>query len=511
MRRALVVALGGALLGILGWWAGSGLELRRVEPGRSITSAMRDAPTGAVIELLPGNHAPFEVDRPVTVVARPGAVVRGPVVVRSDDVRLVGLRVVGGDDGIRVHGVDGVTIEHVTVWGAELHGIEVADASVTLRNCVIGGLGSPYGQGFEVRNANGRPRTVVERCTVSSGQEGLVAHVSRVEFRDNRVSGTTLRAIVVTEMSEGLMEGNEVTDAAGVGLYCGDMSHCELQRNVVQAIAAAPSAGASHAGYGAVAFYHSTVRLRDNHFEDIAAGEPLRLAMDSRETGNFPMSIWPQGWRGLVPGLWISALSLLALGSVRFAVTPWFRRRRRRSAGGPTLSRQAVAVILVAFAVQSFHMLEHWVQVYQVYVIDGENRKGLLGALVDTEWVHFTYNAAVLAFLVSVWVLARRSRGNLAGRLARAAPYLLAALLIQSYHLVEHVAKIVQHLNTGVDPAPGLFGGAVGLVWFHYGINLAVYAGMAVPVAALAAWFLATRPTGGWKRAGTQTVVAGGS
>jgi hypothetical protein len=315
----------------------------------------------------------------------------------------------------------------------------------------------------------------------------------------------------VTEMSEGLMEGNEVTDAAGVGLYCGDMSHCELQRNVVQAIAAAPSAGASHAGYGAVAFYHSTVRLRDNHFEDIAAGEPLRLAMDSRETGNFPMSIWPQGWRGLVPGLWISALSLLALGSVRFAVTPWFRRRRRRSAGGPTLSRQAVAVILVAFAVQSFHMLEHWVQVYQVYVIDGENRKGLLGALVDTEWVHFTYNAAVLAFLVSVWVLARRSRGNLAGRLARAAPYLLAALLIQSYHLVEHVAKIVQHLNTGVDPAPGLFGGAVGLVWFHYGINLAVYAGMAVPVAALAAWFLATRPTGGWKRAGTQTVVAGGS
>jgi hypothetical protein len=40
---------------------------------------------------------------------------------------------------------------------------------------------------------------------------------------------------------------------------------------------------------------------------------------------------------------------------------------------------------------------------------------------------------------------------------------------------------MVQHLAQGIDPAPGLLGGRVGLVWFHFGINLAVYVGMALP------------------------------
>jgi hypothetical protein len=73
----------------------------------------------------------------------------------------------------------------------------------------------------------------------------------------------------------------------------------------------------------------------------------------------------------------------------------------------------------------------------------------------------------------------------------------LAGVVIQAYHFVEHTAKMVQHLVWGVKTAPGLLGGPVGLVWFHYGINLAVYIAMAVPVVLLARTWLRDRSASG--------------
>lgn len=42
---------------------------------------------------------------------------------------------------------------------------------------------------------------------------------------------------------------------------------------------------------------------------------------------------------------------------------------------------------------------------------------------------------------------------------------------------------MAQHLSLGVQTAPGLVGAELGLVWFHFGINLAVYAGMMIGLA----------------------------
>jgi hypothetical protein len=138
-------------------------------------------------------------------------------------------------------------------------------------------------------------------------------------------------------------------------------------------------------------------------------------------------------------------------------------------------------VLLAGFVVQSFHMLEHGIQVVQVYVAESEVRSGLAGARVDTEWVHFAFNFAVLGFLIWAWRLLR-PEGSFGDRAGRGTPWLLAAMLIQVYHFAEHAAKVVQHVSTGVDPAPGIFGKTAGLVWFHFGINLAVYVGMAIPL-----------------------------
>jgi hypothetical protein len=472
---ALVVA-GVALSG--GWWLSSRPSVVEVGPEESVGVVIRTVPDGTVVRLLPGVHAAFQVTRPVSVEGMPGSVVQGPVTVLADGVRLRDLVVTGGERGILIWQADHVAVERVLVRGARLHGIEVAPGSATISQCTIEGLVSPYAQGLEVRNSSGRPRTIVEGCSVSSGQEGLVSHVSRVEFRGNHVSDTSLRAIVITEMSEGIAEGNDVSGVAGVGLYCGDESHCEFRGNSVRRVAAAPSAGRSHGGYGAVARYHATMRLDGNTFEDLSSAEPVGLFLHSRLTNRFPLSIWPPGWRGAVPGLNVTLLSLIGLLAVGVAVRPAVVRRRRAGKPFPPVSPMALAVLGTGFAIQSFHMLEHGVQVYQTYVIEAEQRKGLLGAIVDTEWVHFGFNIAVLLFMA--WAAALLWRSLTPG----AASLLVAAAVIQGYHFAEHVAKIVQHLSTGVDPAPGLLGDNVGLVWFHYGINLAVYAGFAVALTA---------------------------
>jgi hypothetical protein len=456
-----------------------------VPPGEEISHVILAVPEGSVVRLQPGVHGPFFIDRRVTVEGMPGATVRSPIVVAADGATVRDVTVVGGENGVSVMDVDGVTLDRVTVRGASMHGVEVSDGSATVTDCVIE-LEGTYAQGIEVRNSTGRPRSVVRGCRVSGGREGLLTHVARAEFVGNEVSGTSLRGIAVTEMSEGLVANNDVHDVAGAALYCGDMSHCEIRDNVVRDVTAAPGAGRSAEGYGVVDWYFSRIRLTGNSFADLEAPHPVRVTLGSTRTDAFPLTIWPPGWRGALPGIGVAAIALGTLGLVRFGLTPLLRRRRRRLAGrgGRTVASGAVAVLLAGFVVQSFHMLEHVVQVIQVNVQDAEVRRGLAGAAFDTEWVHFGYNLAVLLFLVWAWRMTARL--DPAWRPAAVGyGFVLSALLIQTYHLAEHVAKILQHVTSGLDPAPGLIGDQFGLVWFHFGINLAVYAGFVIAIGPL--------------------------
>ena len=467
-----------------------GAEVVVVAPGGDVGEVAARHPD-AVVELGEGRHAPFTLDVAATVRGRPGAVVGGGVRVTADGARLEGLEVVGGEGGVLVE-ADHVELDRVVVRGAELHGIEVVEGSATITGCGVSGLTSPWAQGVEIRNALTRPRTVVSGCTVEGGQEGIVSHVSRVEVLDNHVSATTLRGIAVTEMSEGLVEGNTVTGVIGVGLYCGDMSHCELRHNRVSDVAANVNGVRSQAGQAVVAWFHSTMRLSGNHL-DVAAAEPVETLQGSVVVDRFPLSVWPPGWRGALPAVAVAAAAVLVLALVRAAVGPLVRARDRRLARttgtvvdpGPRrrLPRAVAGLLAAGLAVQAFHMLEHVVQVWQTEVAQAEHRSGLLGRAVDVEWAHLLLNVAVLAFVVAVWSTGRSLR-LLTGA---GAAWLLAALVVQSYHVVEHVAKVVQHTSLGLRVAPGLLGGHLGLVWFHFAVNLAVLVGTAAGVAALLA------------------------
>jgi nitrous oxidase accessory protein NosD len=82
---------------------------------------------------------------------------------------------------------------------------------------------------------------------------------------DNRVTGTTLRAITMTEMSMGHIEDNVVVGALGTGIFCGDMSHCHVEDNTVVGTRADRStADASRQGYAIVSHYYAAAELEGN-------------------------------------------------------------------------------------------------------------------------------------------------------------------------------------------------------------------------------------------------------
>ena len=62
-----------------------------------------------------------------------------------------------------------------------------------------------------------------------------------------------------------------------------------------------------------------------------------------------------------------------------------------------------------------------------------------------------------------------------AGEDAGSPGLLIATVVVQGYHMVEHSARLVQFLNTGLQGTPGLLGGHFDGVIFHALMNTAVY------------------------------------
>ncbi|HSI98042.1 MAG TPA: right-handed parallel beta-helix repeat-containing protein [Gaiellaceae bacterium] len=195
------------------------------------TAAATQPPTYV---LTAGWHeGPIVLDRAQTLRGRPGAVVHGGIVVKADGVTVRDLVVVGGEYGIAVHDSENVRLENVTIADAEMDGVHARRSSLTIRGCSIR-MSGDHTQAIDISFAFDLPPSRVEECTVVGGQEGIVSHMAHVDFRRNHVRETTLRAIVVTEMSMGTVSRNLVEDAVGVGVYCGDYSHCEIRDNVIR-------------------------------------------------------------------------------------------------------------------------------------------------------------------------------------------------------------------------------------------------------------------------------------
>lgn len=218
------------------------------------------------VELAAGIHqGPLVLDRAQKLVGEPGAVVRGGIVVTADNVTVKNVTVVGGENGIEVDNAHNVKLEQVRISGAKLDGIHVRRSSVTIRDCLIHSPAGEFSQGIDISFGFDLKPSLVEGCTVIGGREGIVTHFALVHVRDNHVSGTTLRALTLTEMSMAVVERNDVHDSLGVGIFCGDYSECEIDDNSVRDIRPDHDSGdLSRMGFGILVHYGAKAELSGN-------------------------------------------------------------------------------------------------------------------------------------------------------------------------------------------------------------------------------------------------------
>ena len=153
-------------------------------------------------------------------------------------------------------------------------------------------------------------------------------------------------------------------------------------------------------------------------------------------------------------------------------------------------------VFLALLVIQGFHLVEHLTQVVQRYLLGIANGNGILGSVADIEPVHFIYNVAYLALLAALYMLLGLHRHG-PRRVGQAAFALVTfALVFQGFHVVEHVAKMVQYLQLGLrNGTGGVLGDGPGALVPLFPIPLLhlVYNAIAYAPAVLAFLLLRTR------------------
>lgn len=149
-------------------------------------------------------------------------------------------------------------------------------------------------------------------------------------------------------------------------------------------------------------------------------------------------------------------------------------------------TRRATARMGLFFAalvvVQLFHSVEHVAQVAQRYLFHSATPEGFLGAWLDLEWVHFTYNVSLGVLLAIVFIGYKMYESRWRDITPVGWWALVAAVVVQlGVHIPEHVARIYQYLAHGWDPAPGILGhtaiqgtGPFDLLLLHFWYNAIV-------------------------------------
>jgi nitrous oxidase accessory protein NosD len=210
-------------------------------------------------------HGPLVIDRAMRLIGRSGTVVRGGIHVRANDVVVRDLAVVGGVNGIEVDGAKAVVLQNVSVSGAQIDGIHVRRASVLIRRCHVESGRNPWAQAIDISFSFDLPPSMIKKCTIRGGREGIVTHSAKVMVRGNRIRATSLRGIGMTEMSMGEIRGNHVEDAVGVGIFCGDYSHCRIVKNrVVGTRPDHASADLTRRGFPVQAHYYAHATVERN-------------------------------------------------------------------------------------------------------------------------------------------------------------------------------------------------------------------------------------------------------
>jgi hypothetical protein len=154
-------------------------------------------------------------------------------------------------------------------------------------------------------------------------------------------------------------------------------------------------------------------------------------------------------------------------------------------------------VLLFGVLFQAGHMFEHVAQMYQFLVLGRpvQESHGIL-ASADLESVHFLANLIVLLVFLVVYFGWQFNRADATLRQFRDLTIIVrVAILVQGYHVVEHTARYIQHLQSGAQGQPGFIGQLVGpnLIHVHFWLGLFAFSGL-VLLLVLYLWHMQVYP-----------------
>jgi hypothetical protein len=155
-------------------------------------------------------------------------------------------------------------LDHVRVVRVTIDAIHVRDAGVMIDNCSIAAPAGPWVQGVDISYSMGRDMSMISNCTIAGVREGIVTHSSAVDVMDNHIVDTTLRGIVLGEMSMDMASGNEVNSALGVGILCEDHSMCQIEHNVVAGTRVDGKQDLARQGVAIEGNYYAQAQIRHN-------------------------------------------------------------------------------------------------------------------------------------------------------------------------------------------------------------------------------------------------------
>jgi hypothetical protein len=206
-------------------------------------------------------QGPLVIEHAETLV---GGVVRGGIVVHASHVTLKHVTIVGGQYGINVEHAQHVMLDHVRVVRPQLDGIRAIDAGVMIHDCSVTSPNGRYVTGVLISYSMGRPMSMVDGCTIAGTREGIATHSSMVSVMNNHVVGTTVRGILLGEMSMDMASHNVVEGAKGIGIICMDHSMCEIEHNTVTATQPDGNEDPTRSGVGIEAFFYAEAKLAHN-------------------------------------------------------------------------------------------------------------------------------------------------------------------------------------------------------------------------------------------------------
>ena len=148
--------------------------------------------------------------------------------------------------------------------------------------------------------------------------------------------------------------------------------------------------------------------------------------------------------------------------------------------GRPPIGAAVLAFYVTVVVVQGGHVIEHIIQLIQVYVlgIPEIDALGLLGYVLafqgTEEWLHIVFNATYLAALVVIaWtLLGSPVARSIVPRWSMVA-FLIFGVWLEGWHVVEHVVIIANVIANNGCPCPGILDARLGVsdTILHFGYN----------------------------------------